>query len=161
LIIFSSVQMSTCTLNNAYRDFWKAYFGIIKGKDFVLDVDCMGGKFDDLWDELKIDLISSNWPMILLTLEKIYILEKEKCPFDVYSSILVDFITALRNGTLFKNTLKNMSLLKEKISQFIKSDKGACAMGTCVGEITKIMTYGMGYYSWIDPHKEGHKLFLN
>ena len=79
-------------------------------------------------------------------------LEFEKCPLTEYATILRDFRTASNNGTLIKNVMKNITLIREHIMKYVNSDRSKCAFGTCVGQLTKIVTYGMSFSSWKDSH---------
>jgi hypothetical protein len=134
------------------REYWSAYFKVIKGKEFSLDKDCLSGKFNEYFEDLNKALLTSDVVQIVWNINRIFNLESSVCPFEEYSTILRDFNTALRNGTLMKNIMKNSSLIKEKVQMYIQSDRSACALGTCIGEVTKIVTYGTSFSSWKDEH---------
>ena len=134
------------------REFWSAYFKVIKGKEFSLHMDCLSGKFNDYFEELNKGILTNDVVKIVYNINRIINLESNVCPFDEFSSILRDFNIALRNGTLIKNVMKNSSLIKEKLNIYIRSDRTSCAFGTCIGEVTKIVTYGTSFSSWKDEH---------
>jgi len=147
------------------RDFWSAYFGVIKGREFHLNEDCLSGKFNDLFDDLNRAILTMDVVQVIYNIEKMIELEKTTCPLGDSTTILKDFNTAMRNGTLLKNVLKNSSLLKDKLTKYFDSDKSPCALGTCIGELTKILTYGTSFSSWKDEHDDhsnySDKNFLN
>lgn len=154
LTILSVIKVSTSSnaITTASRDFWSAYFGVIKGKEFIMDVDCLGGKYDEYFTDLQTALLSMDFVKILFDLDMILNLEVEKCPLAEYNRIIKDLKISFRNGTLMKNVLRNFAFIQSKIEKYMESDRSACATGSCVGEITKIAIYGMGYTSWQDPH---------
>ena len=146
------------------REYWSAYFGVIKGRDFHLDQDCLSGKFNELFDELNRAILTMDVVQVIYNIEKMIELEKTTCPLGDSTRILQDFNTAMRNGTLLKNVMKNFSLLKDKLTKYYDSDRSSCALGTCIGEVTKILTYGTSFSSWKDEHdhsNDSDKNFLN
>ena len=163
--VLFTVCKSSEGVSKSARDFWKAYFGIIKGKDYKFNEDCLSGRFDMFYNELINDIAHGHITNIIPDIEKLINLEYESCPLHEFMTIQNDLKTAFRNGTFIKNLLKNSNLLEDKIKAYMESDKSACAAGTCLGQVTKILAYGAGFNSWVDPHEHNehneYKNFLN
>ena len=64
------------------RDFLSGYFGVILGKSFKLENDCMNGNFDKLLDNLDEAFLEENIPEIMTSISEIYDLETTKCPLN-------------------------------------------------------------------------------
>jgi len=127
------------------REFWEAYFSVIKGKEFKLDKDCFSGKYNKLFDELNEEFLTRNYFEMLITLKKIITLDMENCPYKDELLIISDAKTALHNGTFFKNLMRNKSKLTEVIKSYLKSEKTSAQLGKVIGELTKILTYGVSF----------------
>ncbi len=134
------------------RDFINSYLGVIKGKEFVLDTDCFSGKFDELFEVVLNTIRTLNVVKFVKTIEEMIHLEETKCPIREIKEIFADFYTANKNGLVLKNIMKNSALIEHNISQYISSDRSACALGNFAGAIMKIVTYGIGHTSWEDIH---------
>ncbi len=134
------------------RDFFNSYFGVIKGKEFSLDIDCFSGNFEKMSEDLTKAMSAGDFVKIVFDINQMINLEVTKCPLEEFRAIWHDFETASKNGTLFKNLFKNAALIEQNLKQFIESDKSACEMGRTIGSIMKIATYGVGYTSWEDGH---------
>lgn len=127
------------------REFWETYFSVIKGKEFKLDKDCFSGKYNKLFDKLNEEFLTRNYFQMLMTLKSMINLEIENCPYNDELLIISDSQTAMHNGTFFKNLMKNKSKISEVIKNYTKSDKSAAQLGRLIGELTKILTYGVSF----------------
>jgi hypothetical protein len=127
------------------REFWEAYFSVIKGKEFKLNKDCFSGEYNQLFGELNKQFLIRNYFGMLMTIKTIITLEIEKCPYNDELLIISDANTALHNGTFFKNLMKNKSKLTEVIKNFLHSDQRSEELGKVIGELTKILIYGVSF----------------
>jgi hypothetical protein len=142
LILLLLVFSYTDATSTDTREFLSAYFGVIHGKEWKLNEDCLGGEFEKDLKELYNSMIKLNIHKIVKNIEKIIELESEKCPFEEGSVVLKDFKTAFRNGTMLKNSIKNHILIKNRIEEYLNSDRSMKRMGLCLGYVTKMIVYG-------------------
>jgi len=134
---------------NRTREFLTAYFGVINGKDWKLNDDCLGGEFDIYLDNMHEAISKGNPSQAVLYLDKIVSLELATCPLDQSSLIFKDLNTSMRNGTFLKNAIKHHISIKERVEDFMKSEKGMKEMGICLGFITKMLVYGSSYSTYV------------
>ncbi len=147
---FYLILISLCFLNlslqeiarSSTRDFVTAYFQTIRGKDYILDRDCLSGKFDDMVKELIAEFKERNWIMFAVTLHSIISLELKNCPVEDFEGIIKDLRISMKNGTSLANTLKNFSCIKEEFKEYLNSEESSAALGHLIGKLTKIVVYG-------------------
>jgi hypothetical protein len=131
------------------REFLTSYFGVIYGKEWILNEDCFGGEFDIYIDKMHDAISKGNPSQAVLYLDKIVSLELVTCPLDQSSLIFKDLNTSIRNGTFLKNAIKHHISIKEKVEDFMKTDKRLKEMGICLGFITKMLVYGSSYSTYV------------
>ena len=98
-IRFSTFVLFLCvTINTAdswthkQRDFWNAFFGIIKGEQWIMDEDCLSGKFDEYELALKKAIENVDLEGIIKNVDLVLTLELTKCPIAEYKEIIKNII---------------------------------------------------------------------
>jgi hypothetical protein len=145
-IFFSYLINNSLSLQNKAtnktRDFMTSYIKAFRGKDWVMDKDCLSVKFDDMSRELISDIKERNWIKFGFTLYSIIRLEMKECPFEDIEGIFKDLRISMKNGSSLTNTLKNYTYLELELKKYLDSDKSASSFGSFIGRITKIVVYG-------------------
>ena len=86
--LFSIVQINSLEGPvNFARDFWRAYFGSIKGSEFVFDADCLSGKFDEYYNDLVKALVFGDLDQVFTHLKMIIKLDDERMSVDDFRLI--------------------------------------------------------------------------
>lgn len=138
------LSMASCKgfLETNFRSFMIGYMSIIQGPEFILDKDCLSGRFDHYLLDLESAIKQRNYFLIIIDSLQIYQLEKEKCPMESLDQLFSDLIISLRKGTAYRNILKNMDKIDGLVRNFLDKEKDYFKFGILFGEIVKIIVYG-------------------
>jgi hypothetical protein len=155
VILLFNVSKTISWTHTDLRDFVKSLFQTIKGKQWVIDDNCLAGNvFEKILAKLEEAISHHDTGEIFAETVLLLELEWYKCPVAEYQDLQHDFITSLRNGTAYKNFLRNLNLLKNKFLEYIQSDRSPCSLGNFVGLLSKVVVYGTATSTWKDEHTE-------
>lgn len=150
ILVLFLVAFSVCSKSflekkeNNSREFLASFLKTIKGNEFILDSDCMGGQYDDLFEEINKAISKFDIVSVAFYINKIFNLELEKCPMKELSGILKDWQISFRNGNTFMNIMKHTYYIQEKMRDFVfNTEKNPSETGIFLGSMYTILVFGV------------------